>query len=602
MRNTLIILFFIFISINSFSQIINEQNLAEQYFQQGEFDKAVTIYEKLYTQNPSLHYLYKNYINTLLELNDFNKAEKVIKKQIKREPERLTYLIDMGNVYAQSGNQNKAKTQYEKVINTLSSNENQIRLTASGFWSINEFNYAIETYKKGRKLLRDKNEFSYELGKLYAKIHDTPKMINTYLDLLQYNPRQGQIIKNTLQDELESDKDYKELRSQLYKRIQKNPNNAIFVDFLVWLLIQQNDFEAAFLQTKALHKRLNENGRRIISFARVTANNKYYDIAIKAYQYIIDEDLHYYTITAEMGMLDAKKNKIIESGNYTHDDITILQKDYEQFLNKYGKNPNTVTTLKELAHLEAYYLHDLKKAIDILEEIVNDRMYDKHFQSEAKLDLGDIYLLKGEIWEAMLLYMQVDKSYKDEPIGDEAKFRIAKLSYYNGDFEWAQNQLNILKASTSKLIANDALKLSIFLIDNMGLDTNTVPLKMYAQTELLIHQNKFEEALQGLDAIVIAYSDHALSDDILFTKAKIKMKQKEYDEAATFLQEVVDNYSYDILGDDALFTLAELYQYNLMQNEKAQELYQELLIKYTDSIFSVEARKRFRQLRGDNIN
>ena len=55
-------------------------------------------------------------------------------------------------------------------------------------------------------------------------------------------------------------------------------------------------------------------------------------------------------------------------------------------------------------------------------------------------------------------------------------------------------------------------------------------------------------------------------------------------------------------GDDATYNLAKTYQEKLNQPAKAMKLYQELLTKYPGSIYGADARKRFRNLRGDTIN
>jgi len=58
----------------------------------------------------------------------------------------------------------------------------------------------------------------------------------------------------------------------------------------------------------------------------------------------------------------------------------------------------------------------------------------------------------------------------------------------------------------------------------------------------------------------------------------------------------------DILADNATFQLADLYENILGDTTKAQELYEKVLLEYPGSLFVVEARKRFRRLRGDDIN
>ena len=296
-----------------------------------------------------------------------------------------------------------------------------------------------------------------------------------------------------------------------------------------------------------------------------------------------------------------KRNKLVEGYDYSNEELLKLEQEYEQFLSKFGKSRMTASIVLELANLEAFYLNDLDKAIQLLDELINYPGIDHKLQAMAKLNLADFYLMKGERWESTLLYSQVDKAYQEDILGHEARFRNAKLSYYVGDFQWAQAQFDILKASTSKLIANDALDLSVFIMDNLGLDTSAAALNLYAQADLMVFQNRFDEAFAKLDTLNREYPAHALEDDMLYLKSKIYHKQRNYSKTAEMLQTIIDQHPEGIRADNAIFELAELYEKHLDDLEKAKMLYETLFIDYSGSTFAVEARKRFRVLRGDKV-
>jgi tetratricopeptide (TPR) repeat protein len=224
---------------------------------------------------------------------------------------------------------------------------------------------------------------------------------------------------------------------------------------------------------------------------------------------------------------------------------------------------------------------------------------DGKLQAECKLMLGDILLITNEEWDAILLYSQVEKSFKENPIGHQAKYNRAKVSYYQGQFDWAQAQLDVLKASTTKLISNNAMKLSLFITDNLGLDTSAMAMNMFAKADLLGFQNKLDESMNLLDSMLSIFPGHTLTDDIIFKKADIHIKRKEYTKAAALYEKVATDFSYDILADDALFSWADLLENKLNDKEKAMEIFEKIVLDYSDSIFTTEARKRFRNLRGD---
>ncbi|MCB0642613.1 MAG: tetratricopeptide repeat protein, partial [Phaeodactylibacter sp.] len=268
---------------------------------------------------------------------------------------------------------------------------------------------------------------------------------------------------------------------------------------------------------------------------------------------------------------------------------------------EFDRGKTTASIIYELAELEAFYLNDLDEAIRLLQGLIEFPNLNPDLIAHAKLSLADFYLMKGDIWESTLLYSQVDKAYKDDILGHEARFRNARLSYFNGDFEWAQAQFEVLKASTSKLIANDALDLSVFIMDNLGLDTTANSLKLYSEAELLTFQNRFDEAFEKLDSLRTLYPEHSLKDDVLYAEAQIHLKKREYVEAAALFEKIITDHKEEIRADNALFELAELYENQLNDKEKAKSLYETLFIDFSGSTFAVEARKRFRRLRGDDI-
>ena len=301
-------------------------------------------------------------------------------------------------------------------------------------------------------------------------------------------------------------------------------------------------------------------------------------------------------------MVETLRLKITKNETYTDDDINQLDLEYQGFINEFGVNAKTISTLRDRALLMAYYQHDVDAAIAVMEELIELGYAGRSFIAQSKLYLGDFYLVKGELWESTLLYSQVDKAMKDEPLGEEARFKNAKLSYYRGEFEWAQAQLNILKGATSELIANDAINLAVFIQDNTGLDSTLHAMMLFADADLLMFQNKNEGALTAFDNLLEIYPGHALSDDVFFSKSKIYLAKREFEQAAKLLQQILDYHGDDILADNATFKLAQLNESIFEDPARAMELYQSIIIDHKGSIFVAESRKRFRKLRGDLIN
>jgi tetratricopeptide (TPR) repeat protein len=603
-KKAFILLILVFNTALLIAQPNTDEQLAMQYYQNKEFDKALDYYEKLYNKiSPQVYF--SQYINCLIETKDFKKAEKIAKKQIKNYPQMLNYWVDLGVVYNKAEDNTKAKQSWDQAVQQIKFDE-QVFSVANAFLNLKLYDYSIQTYLKGKKISQNGYPFSFEIANAYREKGDKQAMINEYLDLLEINESFIQSIQNALQTNFSAYGDEKQnelLKSELQKRIARNPDKTILSEFLIWMQLQLREFDGAYAQAKALDKRKKEDGSRIIALAQLFAQNDAFDLAEKAYQYVIQKgkDNPYY-INARMEFLNVSYNRIIAKGGYTTNDLNELEKTFQGTIQDLGKSAGTVPLIKNYAHLLAFYLNKTTTAIALLEETIVLPKIEPTLQAECKLELADILLMTGDIWEASLRYSQVEKSFKYDVIGQEAKFRVAKISYFTGDFKWAQAQLDVLKGATSKLIANDAMELSLLISDALAIDTNDAPLLIFARADLLAFQNKDDAAIITYDSINKLYPNHALADEILYRNAQIAIKKGNYLNAISFLEIILKNYSTDILADDATFKIAELYETNLKDNEKAKEYYKKLIDDYSNSLYIVEARKKYRQLRGDAIN
>jgi tetratricopeptide (TPR) repeat protein len=606
LRNSALILIFLFSGYFGISQPNTTEQLAVQYFQNREFDKASELFEKLYNDKKTPFY-YNYYLDCFVELKDYEGAEKFLKKTIKKNPLKLSFLVDLGYVFKLKGDGKNSAKAFNEAINKISPDQIQILELADAFIKRNEYDLAIETYKKGRKVTSGYYNFSIELADLYSKKNDFQSMLDEYLYLLDYDLTKLPDIQGRLQDVLSSDADNKKneiFRSVLMNKIKKDPDKKHYVELLYWYYIQLKEFDAALLQAKSMDKRNGENGERLFSLAKLCLSNGYYDAAVQCFDYIITKkglDCPYY-YQSKVEILNAKYLKIISSYKYTKQDLLSIEQDYQNALLEIGKNNNTVQLIKNLAHIEAFYLNKSEIAINLLEDALKMPGINAEQIAGCKIELADILLLSGEVWEATLYYSQVEKAYKNEPVGHEAKFKNAKLFYYIGEFDFAKGQLDILRAATSKLIANDAMELSLLISDNIAEDSSMTALKLYAKADFLLFQNKDSIALITLDSIGMLAMSHPLFDEVLYKKAEIMIKGFRFNEADTFLQKLIDFYPNDILADNAIFKLAEIKENHFNDKAKAMELYQLLMTNYPGSLYVVEARKRFRALRGDKIN
>ena len=609
MKFYLLTLYFVIYAVTPIiAQKNTDEQLAMQYYERKEFDKAVVYFEKLYDKTPDA--FFNQYQKCLLEIKEYAKAEKVIKKQIKRNNTATQLYVTLGKVYQLQGNEDKEKEQYQKAIKELIPDQSYVFTLAHAFEDTELYDYAIEAYLKGRKAQKDIYPYYYELAEVYKKKNDLKSMINEYLDAIDFRESELYTAQANLQQSLGYDEknggfNNPLLKQELQKRILKNPDKTVFSEFLIFIQNQQKDFEGSFTQTKALDKRKKEDGTRLMDLAKLCVSNNNYDVAERCYQYVISKGIAnpYYDV-ATIERLNSNYLKQTNQATLNKVEIALLSTDMEVAITHYGITNLTLPIIRKNAQLKAYFLDKPTEAIQNLEEVMTQYTFDKTIVAEMKLELGDMEVLQGNIWDASLLYSQVEKdpNFKYEIIGQEAKFKNAKLSYYASDFKWAKAQCDILKGATSKTIANDALDLSLIITDAIGIDTNEVPLSMFSSAELLIQQHQYDKAIARLDSINLEFSNHTLGDDIYYKKADIYKRSGNYSEALKMYENITQYYPDELYGDDALFKQAELQDQFLLNKEKAQALYEEILTKYPGSIYVVEARKHYRALRGDVVN
>jgi tetratricopeptide (TPR) repeat protein len=579
-----------------------DDQLAMQFFQNKEYDKAAEVYERLYESKPSFT-IYTYYLFCLVEIQDYSKAEKLVKKAQKTEPDALKYMVDLGYITYRKEETEKAKKIYEDAIRKLGPNQQQIYDLANAFIIRNENDYAIRVYQKGRQLLNNSNPFGFELAMMYERTGEFKKVLDEYFNLLEMNRSYLSTIEDRLQYDLVNNPDNSKnelFRKYLLELAQKDPEKTYYSEMLWWYSVQQKDFELALIQARSLDRRMKEDGGRVFQLAKMAISNGEYTAAIEAFKYLITKgkDFPYY-YESRTELLNTRFLQMISHPNPSKKDLVELEKEFNAELSVSDNRTQWVTLTKNLAHLDAFFLGKEEEAITMLLTVTDRPDIDLKLRSRAKLELADIYLFTDDGWDATLLYQQVYMDFRNDEIGDDAKFKNSKLSYYIGEFKWAQTQLDILKASTSKLIANDAMALSLLISENFDPDSNTVALGYYARADLLEYRNKNEEALEVLDSIFIAFKDHPIFPHTLLEKAKILIRLGRYPEADTLFGTIVRTYPADVLADQALFLRARMNEEEMKDPSHAKEWYEALMNRYPGSIYLPEARKRFRLLRGD---
>lgn len=580
-----------------------DQQLAQHYYNNGEFDKALVYYERLFDRNPS-RFNFTRYTECLIQTNDLKQAEKVFRKQASKNKGNQEYQIMLAVFYERYDSPSKANSIYEDLIDDLRPRSSDIVRLYQAFRGSDKLDLALEALQKGRKILNGNPPLNEYFADYYSYTGDMEKMMKEYVDLLDYHSSYKTHVQRILTRRIdfseEDSKEYNALKVELISQSQKHPNEAVYSEMLTWLFIQRKNFAAAFVHTKALDKRLNGNGRNVFQLGKICVENRDYKTAKKCFQHIVNQgNKSPYFMNAQNSLLNVSFLQVTTLRNFTEEELTSTIAEYEKVLERVGKSSASLPLIIELAHIEAFYASRSNSAIDRMNNALEIPGITDIQRAEVKMQLADIHVLHGDIWEAALFYSQVDKDFKYETIGHEAKFKNARIFYYDGEFDYAQSQLDVLKQSTSKLIANDALKLSLLITDNFGLDSNYRAMTWFANADLLIEQHQYDKAFQLFDSIILEYPGHSLGDEILLKKAHSLQLRGRWSEAVSVLEELLKFYGNDILADDALFQLGDIYETRLMNNDKARGYYRDILFNHKGSLYTTEARKRFQKLRGE---
>ncbi len=601
-RSSKILLFIVILTIQSvsYAQKDSDAKLARSFFKNQEYDKAAELYKKLYKDNG-----YKTnrdyYLKCLFKLKDYDVAEKFLKKEIKRAKFDYYLLIDLGMTYHYSNRFDDAEKQFLKVINIVKTSQNNVRSAAAMFINYRQYEYAEKTYLAGVKAL--KFDFNMELANLYYMQRDYQRMMEKYLNHLDKNYKSINIIQSRLQYVMSNDIDGSVggiIEQSIIDKIQKNPQNNTNNKLLIWYYTQSRKFDVALKQLYAIDKRSKKGGEYdIIEFGKMLYENGEYDMAIEAFNYILNkgkENQFYNNAYIEyLNVLYVKNTSVITPDKARLEELEAMLTEALSMVMRKDSYP----IIYALVNIKSFYLGKNQEAIDLILKSIEERRFLKEEEQIMKLMLGDIYFLNNNTWDAILIYAQVEKAVKESPIGHEARLKKAKLAYYTGQFKWSQAQLDVLKSSTSKLIANDAMELSLFISENYNLDTTETTMQIFSRADFYIFSKQYKQAFSSLDSIIELYPSHTLIDDVLYKKAQIYEATKNYNEASKLYKQVADTYYYDVLADNALFKYA-LIQETLGNIDEAKNMYFKLISDFSGSIFTVEARKNLRNL-NENI-
>ena len=598
-KNVLLRLF-LFIFVIGFSHFVVAQDdfLAKQYFNDGDFEKAVVFYEKLVEINPRRTDYSEGLIACYQQLERYGEAEEYLLQKINEGNTYPILLIELGHNHALQNAPEKAAEYYEMALTKINENPNFGYSIAYRFQKYALLDYALKAYSRAMEL-NPKLDYNYQLARIYGEQGNIDKMYSSYLNLLINGKTSKSNVLRNIDDFISSDADNEnniKLKKILLKKAQQNPD-VLWNDLLSWLFVQQKQYNSAFRQEKAIFRRM-EGGsiQRLISLGNLTLEDNEKEIAKSIFEYVVEQSADEVTrLNAQLNLIDIE---LMDANKKT---LAEVGKQYEALVEIHGYKSQTLQLQIAYANFLTFKLDTPQPAIDILKNCL-ELPLNARGKAFVKLALGDILVFDKKFNQALIYFSQIQKNLKNDVLGQNARFKVAQTSFYKGDFDWALTQLKVLRGSTSQLIANDAMQLSLLISDNSLEDSTQTALKKYARADLLAYQNKTKEAITVLDDILQNHKGEKIEDEALLKQGELLVSEKDYEAAKYNYQKIVEFYATDILADDAYFALGELYRNVLNEPEKAKEHYEKIIYNYQDSYYFPEARQHFRRLRGDSIN
>lgn len=595
MRFLILFISYLVLVTSTFAQ---EDFLAKQYFADGDYDKAVVFFEKLAEQNPRRTDYAEGLVACYQQLERYSDAEKFLLDKIALGKAYPTFYIELGYTYAIQDQTEKAKEQYDKAISIIDENPNFGYGIGFRFQKYAILDYAIKAYSKAMEL-NPKLDYNFQMARIYGEQGDIDKMYRSYIKLIiEEKSSMSNVLRNFddfVTEDPENENNIK-LKAILLEGAQKNPNLR-WNELLSWLFVQQKQYSSAFRQEKAIFKRMDGSSTyRLKNLGDLALEDSAIEVSKDIFEYIIENTNDSVTkLNAQLKLIDIL---LLNPEKKTLDDV---QKQYEELIAIHGYKSQTLQLQIAYANFLTFKKDDPQPAIDILKKSMALPL-NKRGTAFVKSALGDILVFDKRFNEALIYFSQIQKSLKNDVLGQDARFKVAQTSFYKGDFDWALTQLKVLRSSTSQLIANDAMQLSLLISDNSLEDSTQTALKKYARADLLAYQNKTNEAIAELDGILQNHKGEKIEDEALLKQGELLEGKKDFEAAKFNYQKIIEFYSSGILADDAYFALGELYRKVLNEPEKAKAQYEKIIYNYQDSYFFPQARQYFRKLRGDAIN
>lgn len=632
MKRTAFLISFIillFVAQSVLGQVNNQFQIANRLIQQQRYQDALSILERITTQEPEVFIFFDRLIECHTQLKQYEIAVDLIEENIKKGRSIGQSNVLLGELYHLQGDTSRANEIWQ---NNLEQYPNQLQLyltTADVMIDRREFNRAIDVYKKGRIVFNNKLLFMSDIPNAYMQAGEYENAIAEWLQIIRSNPQQSSGIQRLLlnyNDPLLYDITILELEDEITDMALNDPSYTSFYELQIWLLLENRLYRRAFSTAREYETRTSNFNFSLFNVGRKLAENNEFELAISAFNYYSEgsfgeikwraEEEKASTYTKWAKYLNDYSLDFSEKQDSLFDAAVVLLNDLSEQAKNYSRIDNIYLKKAELALDFVFDLQAAKRATSLLKSQPG-----KFESAEAGYLDGRIYLAQQEYTSARIAFTRSNKKAEVGEIAEKTRYFLALTDFYAGDFEFAKIQLKTLGRQNTSFYANDALELRLWVQEGLAADSTGKYLTLFAEAHYNMNTGKQETANDQLFAIANSSEPTPFKDDSFIMLAKFKdsstqeyllnlstylknspyVSQKEdlmwqkakLVEELYMLDRIVINVTPSKPNDDQIVDLSENSGKTI---EQVIEAYEQLILEYPQGFYAPYARKRLSEL------